>query len=472
MPKLLPDQSFYPSPTMAMQAPAETLAYVALLNPDPTANDALAVLDVDPASPGYGAQIARVDMPGAGDELHHFGWNACSSCLCPNSPHPHMQRRYLVVPGMRSSRIHILDTAPDPRQPRLVKVIEAEEIIRKTGYSRPHTAHCGPDGIYVNALGNADGNGPGGIFVLDPETFEIKGRWEKDRGPQQLAYDFWWHLGHDTMITSEWGTPNMVENGVNPELLLAGKYGNALHVWDLNSRRHLQKLELGPEYQMVLELRPAHDPNETYGFVGVVTSLKDLSASVWMWHREGSGRSGTWRIHKVIEIPAEPAAADDLPPLLQGFRRRPSARHRHQPLARRSIPLCLVLWHRRAEAIRRVRSLQPGRDRLGEDRGHGSSPAAPGASGPTVERRTADGRDQPRRQAPLRDQLAVSHVGRPVLSRRRQGLVGQSGRAPERRHRARYRRIRGVRRHASAPGPPRGRRRELRFLLLRVRGAS
>ena len=28
MPKLLPDQSFYPSPTMAMQAPAETLAYV------------------------------------------------------------------------------------------------------------------------------------------------------------------------------------------------------------------------------------------------------------------------------------------------------------------------------------------------------------------------------------------------------------------------------------------------------------
>ena len=220
MPKLLPDQTFYPSPTMAMQAPAETLAYVALLNPDPAANDALAVLDVDLASPGYGAQIARVDMPHAGDELHHFGWNACSSCLCPNSPHPHMQRRYLVVPGMRSSRIHILDTAPNPRQPRLVKVIDADEIIRKTGYSRPHTAHCGPDGIYVNALGDASGDGPGGIFVLDAETFEIKGPWEKERGPQRLSYDFWWHLGHDTLITSEWGTPNMVENGVNPDLLL------------------------------------------------------------------------------------------------------------------------------------------------------------------------------------------------------------------------------------------------------------
>ena len=70
---------------------------------------------------------------------------------------------------------------------------------------------------------------------------------------------------------------------------------------------------------MVLELRPAHDPTETYGFVGVVTSLKDLSASIWLWHREGNGNGGEWRIKKVIEIPAEPASADDLPPLLKGF---------------------------------------------------------------------------------------------------------------------------------------------------------
>src|SRR5919202_488148 len=42
---------------------------------------------------------------------------------------------------------------------------------------------------------------------------------------------------------------------------------------------------------MVLELRPAHDPRKSYGFVGVVLSLADLSSSVWMWYRdEGSGR--------------------------------------------------------------------------------------------------------------------------------------------------------------------------------------
>ncbi len=152
---------------------------------------------------------------------------------------------------------------------------------------------------------------------MDPETFDLRGKWELDRGPQHLSYDFWWHLGCDTMITSEWGTPDMVENGVNPELLLAGKYGHQLHVWDLRKRRHRQAIDLGAEQQMVLELRPAHDPGKSYGFAGVVVSLKDLSASVWLWHREGA--NGDFQIRKVIEIPAVPADPDKLPPLLKGF---------------------------------------------------------------------------------------------------------------------------------------------------------
>jgi methanethiol oxidase len=320
MAKLLPDQSFYPTAKQAMEAAPEKLAYVAMLNPRTDGKpDAMAVIDLDPGSKSYGQRISQLSMPNAGDELHHFGWNACSSCLCPYSPHPHMERRYLVVPGLRSSRIHVLDTKPDPKNPRLVKVIEPQEVMKKTGYSRPHTSHCGPDGIYMNAIGSVDGSGPGGIFVLDPETFEIRGRWESDRGPQYLAYDFWWHLGQDTMITSEWGTPSMVEDGVNPELLLAGKYGHALHVWDLQKRQHKQVLDLGPEQQMVLELRPSHDPAEMYGFVGVVTSLKDLSGSIWVWHKEGHNGNGKWNIRKVIEIPAEPADAENLPPLLKGF---------------------------------------------------------------------------------------------------------------------------------------------------------
>jgi len=313
---LKPDPTFYASPKDAINAPPETLAYVALLSASGNGvPDRLAVVDTDPSSERYAQEIGGVALPNTGDELHHFGWNACSAALCPFAPHPHVERRYLIVPGLRSSRIHVLDTKPNPAEPRIVRVIEPEEVVKRTGYTRPHTVHCGPDAIYVSALGDAQGNGPGGIFMLDCDTFDIIGPWEADRGPQYLAYDFWWHLTHDVMITSEWGTPNMIEGGINPGLLLEGKYGHHLHFWDLRRRTHKQSIDLGAEQQMVLELRPTHDPANTYGFAGVVVSLKDLSSSIWLWHRA----NGEWAATKVIEIPAEPADPEQLPELLKGF---------------------------------------------------------------------------------------------------------------------------------------------------------
>jgi len=318
MKRMLPDRTFYPSPKMAGKAPPEEVAFVTLLTPgDNGKTDALGVVDTNPDSTSYGRLVGKVDFPHGGNELHHFGWNACSSHLCGYAPNPHMERRYLVVPGTHSSRIHVVDTKPDPTDPKLVKVIEGEEVAEKTGYAFPHTVHCGPDGVYVNALGGPDGDGPGGIFVLDHETFEVKGAWEKDRGPQELSYDFWWHLGYDTMITSEWGTPNMVKDGVNPELLLAGKYGHALHVWDLKTRKHLKRLELGEKEQMVLELRPAHNPRRAYGFVGVVLNLEDLSSSIFLWYMDEETKE--WKVKKVITIPAEPAEEADLPPVIAPF---------------------------------------------------------------------------------------------------------------------------------------------------------
>ncbi len=316
-----PDQTFYPSARMAMQAPPEKLGYVVTFNPTPAngKRDALCALDLDPRSKTYSQVVGRAEVPNTGDEFHHFGWNACSAALCPYAPHPHIERRYLIVPGIRSSRIYVFDTKPDATKPKLVKTIEADEIASRAGYSRPHTVHCGPDAIYVSALGSPTGDGPGGIFLLDHESFDVLGRWEVDRGPQRFAYDFWWHLGWDVAVTSEWGTPNMFENGLVPELLLGNKYGHSMHIWNLRSRRHLKALDLPPENQLVFEMRPSHDPTKTYGFVGVVISTKDLSGSVWLWHRDG----GDWKIRKVIEIPAEPADEGLLPPALKPFKAVP-----------------------------------------------------------------------------------------------------------------------------------------------------
>jgi hypothetical protein len=185
MSRWTPDPTFYPSPREAATVPAETLAYVAAFDRSATRPDAIAVVDTHESSASYGQVVRWTDLPNVGDGLHHFGWNACSSALCPTAPHPHVERRYLVVPGLRSSR---------------------------------------PDGIYVSALGGADGrDGLGGIAVLDHTSFKVRGAWEAEQGPQFLAYDVWWHLNQDVLVTSEWGTPSMIEHGIVGELLLHGQ---------------------------------------------------------------------------------------------------------------------------------------------------------------------------------------------------------------------------------------------------------
>src|SRR5207245_9346294 len=53
--------------------------------------------------------------------------------------------------------------------------------------------------------------------------------------------------------------------------------------------------------------------------VGGATTPKDLGAAAWAWHLDAN----TWKARKVIELPAEPADPDDLPPLLKGFKAVP-----------------------------------------------------------------------------------------------------------------------------------------------------
>ncbi len=320
MVKARPDPTLYPSPRDAMRAPPEDLAYVAALyvGTGVEKRDFIAVVDVDPKSDTYSRIVGTVEMPYIGDELHHFGWNACSSAYCPNAK-PFLERRYLVVPTLRSSRIYIIDTKEDPRNPRIVKTVEPEEVVARSGYTKFHTVHCGPDAIYISALGGPDGvEGPGGILVLDHDTFAPLGKWELMRGPQYYAYDFWWNIPQGVLISSEWTVPRCYENGFSMECLSRGEYGHRLHVWDLNKRRHMYSVDLGEENRMVLEVRPLHDPTKLMGFVNVVVNVKDLSSSIWLWFQE----DGKWRAEKVIEIGAQPSEGP-LPPPLRDFKMVP-----------------------------------------------------------------------------------------------------------------------------------------------------
>ena len=117
------DPTFYRSPRDAAAGPPEKLAYVAAFAKPADKPDAIAVVDTDPASPSYATVVGFTELPYTGDELHHFGWNACSSALCPTGDHRHGDRRYLVVPGIRSSRVYILDTKDTPTSPQVTRVL-------------------------------------------------------------------------------------------------------------------------------------------------------------------------------------------------------------------------------------------------------------------------------------------------------------------------------------------------------------
>lgn len=312
-----PDPSFYPSPRHAMQAPPEQLAYVALSDPARRRPDAVGVVDVRDGSPSRGRLIHQTDLSAPGDALHHLGWNACSSFLCPYVPHGRVERRFLIAPGTASSRIHILDTRPDPAAPVRVRAIEPDTLAA-AGYRAPAAVHCGPAGIYVSALRASAGEGPGGIFTLDPATLDVQGAWQRATGPVPPAGEFACHLGYDAMITGEWATPDLLQSGLDPALLGAGSGGHRLHVWHLRKRKHRQTIDLGEQHRIVVGLRPAHHPARSWGFAATVLSVDDLSSAIWMWYREGSNGKSVWNARPILTIPAQPATGD-LPAALQPF---------------------------------------------------------------------------------------------------------------------------------------------------------
>ena len=283
----------YASPQAAIAAPRETIVYTLCIYTGTgiEAPDYLATIDVDAASPTYGQVISRLQMPNIGDELHHMGWNACSSCHgdC------HMSRRYLIIPGFRSNNFYIVDTAANPRNPTLHKVIDGNQIRLKTNLSGPHTVHCLGSDIIVSMLGDADGNAPGGFLHLDKD-FEIVGRWENDISGMQYNYDFWYQPRHNMMVSSEWAAPNTFMPGFDLQDVGKGKYGRHLHFWDFANKRIERSMDLGAEGMIPLEVRFHHNPDSTHGYVGAA-----LSSNVFHWHKDEQGEI---RVEKVIDVEA------------------------------------------------------------------------------------------------------------------------------------------------------------------------
>ena len=172
------DPTFYRTPGEAIAAPPERLAYVAAFDPAGQTKDAITTIDTDPSSPDYGQVVGWSELPTAGNELHHFGWNACSSALChqghgghgaAGAPLPDRPRHPLLAHLCAGHQAR-------PPQPQGRPGDHRRGAGRQGRLLPPHTVHCGPGGIFVFNLGGANGNdGPGGVALLDHDTFEVVG---------------------------------------------------------------------------------------------------------------------------------------------------------------------------------------------------------------------------------------------------------------------------------------------------------
>ncbi|XP_075652762.1 selenium-binding protein 1-like [Castanea sativa] len=262
----------YATPLEAMSGPKEALIYVTCVYSGTGREkpDYLATVDIDPSSPTYSKVIHRLPVPYLGDELHHSGWNSCSSC----HGDPSADRRFLILPSLVSGRIYVIDTKTNSKAPSLHKVVEPEDIVQKTGLAYPHTSHCLASGdLLVSCLGDKDGNATGSGFLLLDSEFNVKGRWEKPGHSPPFGYDFWYQPRHKTMISSSWGAPAAFTKGFNLQHVSDGLYGRHLHVYSWPGGELKQTLDLGSTGLLPLEIRFLHDPSKDTGFVGCALTM-------------------------------------------------------------------------------------------------------------------------------------------------------------------------------------------------------
>ncbi|KAK9915575.1 hypothetical protein WJX75_001008 [Coccomyxa subellipsoidea] len=294
----------YATPLEATRGPREKLVYLPAIVADGSRPDYLATVDVDPESATYSQVIHRLPMPYKGDELHHSGWNACSSCHSDST----RSRSLLVLPALGTGRVYGVDVASDPRAPSLAKIVEPEEILSKTGLAYLHSSHClGSGEIMVSAMGDVEGKGKGGFVLLD-EDFKVKGTWSET--VTDYGYDFWYQPRHNVMVSSQWGAPSSFTKGFNPADVPTA-YGDTLTFWDWEKREVVQTIKLGPEGLIPLETRFLHDPSQPHGFVGAA-----LSSNVIHFTK---GEDGTWKTSVVIRqewTKVEGWALPELPPLI------------------------------------------------------------------------------------------------------------------------------------------------------------
>ena len=286
------------------------------------------------------------------------------------------------MPGLRSSRIYILDTKPDPRQPQLVKVDRARGGRR----ARPATAARTPSTAAPTRSTSArsappTATAPAASSCSTTRASTVRGALGGRPRPAvpglrllvapRPRHDDHQRVGHAEHGRERRRTPSCCSAASTATRCTSGTCARA---------GTCRRSTSAPSSRWCSSCARRTIPHKTYGFVGVVVSLKDLSASIWLWHRDGG------QLGKVREGDRDSRRAGRRRPAAARCSSRSARCRRWSPTStcqpRRPLPVRLLLGHRRASAVRRLRSVRPEADRLGAPRRHRAPHARTRRPGP------------------------------------------------------------------------------------------
>ena len=216
-------------------------------------------------------------MPNVGDELHHFGWNRCSSaCHGPD-------RSHLIVPGFRSSRIHVINVADDPRRPRIEKVIEPRGADRRDRAIRGRTpcTACRATTSSISMLGDARGQRRGRL--RRPRREDVRG--QGPLGERRLAARAQLRLlvpaaQERARLVASSGSRTPTRAASTSPTSRPAATASRLHFWNLRDAVSSSRRSTSATNGLIpLEVRWKHDPDADEGFVGAAAVQRPCGAS-------------------------------------------------------------------------------------------------------------------------------------------------------------------------------------------------
>jgi len=283
-----PDPTFYASPKLAMQSPTEDFAYTVASQSRILPARCARVIDVSRARRRSRRSVhTLLSLQGrrvSSFRLERPARRRCRrdrSCV-PRAPLPDNSGSALVADLRDRQKAH-------PTQATIHKIIEPEEVFRKTGYSGRIRFIAVPKAFTVSTLlarAARTARRPPGVFIMDCQTFEVLGRVGDRTAGSRQATTFLVDLPRDYMVSSEWALPPQFENGIVPEDLLSNKYGHRV-IFGIEgaSQRCRRSISAQPP-------DGAGDPAGARSDARIRipaswSTPRTSRASIWTWWREG-----------------------------------------------------------------------------------------------------------------------------------------------------------------------------------------